>query len=447
MTVFSELADFVSGVSYSTIRRETVECLKMHILDTIGVMLVGPQTAEGIEVGKLLAKLEGQGNVPVIGFSTRASLLPSIVAECAATRCAEVDDIHLQSCTTPGSVIIPAALSLASAGHFPDPKDFLVAVTVGYDLLIRLGIALGGPTALYKGIWPTCFAAALGSSTVAARALRLSGQQTKDAISTAFMMSTGLRSMGASSRGMQLGVAAQSGIIAAFSAGEGLVGDDTLLDRSSGRIYGLKISPEKLVEGLGQRFLVDETGMKPYPTARQALPAIEAFREILNTHQVDPESISAITVRVPRPFAAMINRPKLPDNRLESIVSVQYQIALAAFDPEKLLDVKRQRLPRDSKVEALIRKIRVKPSRELERHYPSVWPARVEVRTGQGRHSCEMLHPKGDARNSFTWDEVTSKFRRLAKAASGKLVTDQIAISVRNLDVSTSPDHLLDHLK
>jgi len=35
---------------------------------------------------------------------------------CACARLTEADDIHLTSCTTPGSVVVPTALHLASAG-------------------------------------------------------------------------------------------------------------------------------------------------------------------------------------------------------------------------------------------------------------------------------------------------------------------------------------------
>ena len=35
--------------------------------------------------------------------------------------------------------------------------------------MVRLGLAIGGPTVLYRGIWPTYFAAPFGVAAVAAR--------------------------------------------------------------------------------------------------------------------------------------------------------------------------------------------------------------------------------------------------------------------------------------
>ena len=39
--------------------------------------------------------------------------------------------------------------------------------------MIRLGVAIDGPSVLYRGIWPTYFAAPFGVAAVAARLMRL----------------------------------------------------------------------------------------------------------------------------------------------------------------------------------------------------------------------------------------------------------------------------------
>lgn len=446
MTTIAKLSDFISGATFDTLPQETTDHVKLHILDTVGAMLVGAQTLEGVAIGRLVAKFAIQGNIPVIGYSIRTALLPAIIAGCSATRCTEIDDIHLESCTTPGSVIAPTALSLVSAGYLIDPRDFLVAVVLGYELLIRFGIAINGPEVLYRGVWPTYLAAALGSATVTARALKLSSQHTASALATALTMSTGITSRvrsALSSRTLTLGIAAQNGVIAALSAQEEFAGDETLLDKKFGHFHSLIVSHEKLLNNLGQGFYIDQTGIKPYPTARQALSAVEAFREIMATNRINPESIQEVSVWVPGQFIAIIDHPDLPGNRRESVSSVQYQIALAACEPNRLLDVKRERLVKDECIRALIEKIHVKPSEELERDYPSVWPARVQIQADGRTYSGEMLHPKGDQHNKFSWDDVTSKFRWVVKPALNEVETEQVADLVRNLDASANLTNLL----
>ncbi len=38
----------------------------------------------------------------------------------------------------------------------------------GYEVMVRFGQAIDGPSVLYRGIWPTYFATPLGIATVAA---------------------------------------------------------------------------------------------------------------------------------------------------------------------------------------------------------------------------------------------------------------------------------------
>lgn len=449
MTAIDHIAGFISKFTFERLSAETVENVKIHLIDTLGAMLSGPQTLEGMAIGKLIPKLSSPDGIPVIGYPIRVPLLQAVMAECSATRCTEMDDIHLQSCTTPGSVIVPTALSLGYLGYLNLPSDFLVAITLGYEMLIRVGMAIDGPRILYQGIWPTYMGAVLGSATVSAKALKLDSQKTSHAIATALTMSTAvagrIRSV-LSSRWLTLGVAAQNGVISAFSSQEGFAGDNTLLDRNIGPFHGLMIYKEKLLDGLGQHFFIDQTSIKPYPVARQALSAVEAFQKMMATHKINPESIKKISVWVPGPFLSIIDHPEFPETRQASVVSVQYQIALAAFEPDRLYDVRREPLMKDDRVINLMAKIEVKPSEELECHYPSAWPARVEVKTEKQSYSSEMLYPKGDAQNKFNWDEVISKFRWVAKPVLGEIRVEQVIKSVQKIDSGDSLKPLLELL-
>src|SRR5208283_4469171 len=181
MTLIGRMAEVICRTHFDALSPKSVDNVKMHFIDSIGAMIAGGATREGRSVRELTKGLWPGGDMPVIGFPECSSRLPGLVATCAAARSTEVDDIHLGSCTTPGSVIVPAALAYASDA-LSDPRDFLVAVCLGYDALVRLGMAIDGAHALYRGIWPTYFAAAIGSATVASRALKLDTARTAHAL-------------------------------------------------------------------------------------------------------------------------------------------------------------------------------------------------------------------------------------------------------------------------
>ena len=79
-------------------------------------------------------------------------------------------------------------MTLAVALPNADVGDVAAAMLAGYEAMIRLGLALKGPNILYRGIWPTYFAAGFATAAVAARLMRLDEAQTAHALALALNM-------------------------------------------------------------------------------------------------------------------------------------------------------------------------------------------------------------------------------------------------------------------
>jgi 2-methylcitrate dehydratase PrpD len=441
MTTLNIISSFVADFSFEKLPARTLENVKMHILDTLGAMIIGRQNPEGKATDKLTQKLASPGTT---------SLTRSIINSCSSTRSTEIDDIHLESCTTMGSVIVPTAFSMADAGYVSDGRGLAVAVALGYDIAIRLGLAVNGATILARGVWPTFFAAPLGSATVGAKVLRLDSRGTLTALSTALAMTSGtiIRPQSdLSTRWLTVGMGAQNGIIGALAAREGFGGDETFSPDLSGQFLGLSFTPARMTEGLGQSFMIDETGMKPFPVARQALAAIDAFREIVAKNKIVPAAIERISVQVPEQLLPVINHPRLSGSRLQATSSVQYQIALAAIDPDGPVDFRHEQINTGAQVTAMMDKVKVEPLPELNSYYPLTWPARVSVTAGGQTYQKESLYPKGDHRNPMNWDEVKGKFKNAAGPAMGESSIAEIVHSIQNLESLGDLSRLLQVLR
>src|SRR5262249_60077204 len=98
-----------------------------------------------------------------------------LATRCALARLSEIDDIDLASMTTPGAIVVLGALTLAASRPAAAAGDVMAAMLAGYEAMTRLGRAIDGPTVLYRGIWPTHFAAPLRLAAVAARLVALDG--------------------------------------------------------------------------------------------------------------------------------------------------------------------------------------------------------------------------------------------------------------------------------
>jgi 2-methylcitrate dehydratase PrpD len=391
------LAEWIQSRDVTEVPLERFDRLKRHIADTVACRLAGATTNEGAAMSRH-------------GASIGDPISASVIVHCANARCTEVEDIHLASCTTPGSVVVSTVLALASAGQLRSLRECCSSALAGYEAMIRLGAAIDGPRILHRRVWPTHAAAAFGSAAAARRAYRLTVDQTVGALTTALAYGSGppvSGSLSSSSRWMTLGVAAANGELAARAARAGLLG--TAADEASPR----------LVRGLGRRYLFDEIGMKPFPTARQGLAAIQAVRDVAGAEQLRAEEVDEVVASVPEWQRRIVDRPKMPASRFESIVSLQYQIALALIAPDRLTDVVRTPVFSTPQLQRLMRNIRVTRARDLDARYPRAWPARVTI-AARGRRVVRLvMHPRGDARNAFTWDQVTAKFVALGTPAAG----------------------------
>src|ERR1700735_997384 len=87
--------------------------LGLHLLDTLGAWHAGTRTEDTQLVAKLTA--------PVFGFAAISqSPLDRVAQRVAIVRNTEIDDIHMASCTTIGSVVIPVAVTVAGVVGKPD---------------------------------------------------------------------------------------------------------------------------------------------------------------------------------------------------------------------------------------------------------------------------------------------------------------------------------------
>ena len=448
MALLDQLAEFIAHVSLKDLPSGTVADAKLHIFDSLGATLIGAANKEAEAHFHLMKKMnpaiEGPG-VPVPGFGFSMSLSSAVFLTCVATRLTEMDDIDIASCTTVGSVVVPSAFLLGLFAE-ADASSFMEGVVAGYEVMTRFAAAVNGAEIIYRGIWPTYLSGALTVAAIGSKIMGLTVEQTKNGLAIALSLTTGIAGRikgGLSSRWLTLGCAAQNGLAAAFAAESGFSGDTSILDAAFPSMYGLDLKPEVLLKGLGEEFQIDRVNLKPYCSARQMVASIEAFRRLLDTYSIQPEKIEEVQVSVPEQYSQMIDRSGFPEDRLGSITSVQYQLALAAFYEEDLYDSERNTLRDVEKVRTLMKKVRVTPSSSLTAIYPRKWPGKISLTVGGKRYEQEVLSPKGDADQPMTWDDVDRKLKLATRQMVEPKRIDRLRELVRELDETKRLDGLI----
>ena len=399
--------------------------LSLHLLDTLGAWHAGTRT----EDSRLLLNLAGgaSGLPAALGDDP----LDKIARRVAAIRNTEIDDIHMASCTTSGSVVVPVALTLAAALGNVGAASFARGLAAGYEAMTRLSLAVSGATILYRGVWPTYFTAPVSAAATAAPLLGLDAAKTADALALALSLSSGAPGGHgeASPRWILLGQAARAGVFAALAIAKGYRGDRTLLDGDwLQRTHGIACDPAPLVapgEGEGA---IAAISYKPYCAAKQATAAIDGFRQLLDG--VSPGEIAGVRVAVPPSYAGMIGHRNAAKGRIERITSAAYQLALAAYRPEMLDDVVRPDLSREPAIAAFMPRVEVTADAELAPYFPKLYPARIEISLANGRKATTLVTDAlGDPARSLGESDVRAKYHRLADPVIGKSAAESLAAS------------------
>jgi 2-methylcitrate dehydratase PrpD len=414
---------------------------RLHLADTVGAWIAASGTPEGRALRRLAANREhGQAN------PLGERMLDSVALNCALARLSEIDDIHLSSGTTPGALVVPAALTIGgSLGR--GGMAIAEAIAVGYDAMARLGAAFKGPWILYRGIWPTYFAAPFAVAAVAARLLDLTEQQAAHALGIAIGLASpavGRQSGAAMSRWFAIGHAARSGVSAALSAQAGFTADLRIFEGDMfASVYNLSPDLAALVDALDERPVLPEVSFKPWCAARQTMAASQAVMEIA-ADGVSAAEMKELVVSVPSLYLRMVDHGIVPGDRASHLTSVSYQMALAALAPDAMLEVEQapDRVP--GEIRAFMERIAVRADDELLRHYPGSWPARLEITTPGGRRERLVIHVPGDPQRPFDESQIAEKFRRVSAALLGERAADGLLrFSLAALDEDGGPQNLL----
>jgi 2-methylcitrate dehydratase PrpD len=416
----------------------------MHLVDTVGAWIASTRTAEGLALLRFRAAMRASkqaGDDPALDLATR----------CALARLSEIDDIHLASMITPSAVVIPGALTLAQTMPAATADDVMGAILAGIEAMTRLGRAIDGPAILYRGVWPTYFAAPFGIAAAAARLFRLDEQATGNALALALTLAApgvGHHNAATTSRWFALGHAARNGLAAALAARQGFTSDRSLVEgQFLPAVYGVTPDLAALTDGLGERIALTEVSFKPWCAARQTMAAIQALKESIEAG-VAPATMREITVSVLPPHLKMVDHGVVAGDRASHLTSLQYCMAVAALAPDLAFDLQQAPSQLPPAVRDFMAKIRVEADEGLLADYPRSWPARVRIAAaGSAQHERMVTHVPGDPARAFDRARVHEKVLRFAEPVLGAEAAERVLARCRAALATGEFTPLLDEIE
>lgn len=382
------------------------------VLDTVACVIGG----QAMPPGKILLDwFEGRGD------AGRNAFLASGLAHIL-----EIDDLHRDSVTHPGAVVIPSAWYLARQ-RGASGREFLTAVLHGYEAMTRVGMAVG--PAHYKVWHNTATCGPFGAATACATLLGLDDEQTAWALGNAGTQSCGLWQFlpdGAMSKHLHTAHAAEAGYVAATLAARGFTGPVHILEGEQGFFRALcpDAIPGALLADPEGPWQLRRTSLKPWPCCRHVHPAIDAALEVHAA--LNGERPAAVEVHTYRAALDVCDRPA-PDSLYTAKFSLQHCVNVALADGHVDFDSfdEHQR----SRLAAAARTTSLGVSPEFEAGYPGRWGAAVYATLASGK-VLSASHPdcKGDPEAPLSPAEIVAKARMVMRqgGAEGDTLIEQM---------------------
>ena len=180
MGITQELAGYCSHMRFNDLSDEVIDCAKYRFLDWISVAFRGSIEDPSQTAFRFIREMEkGQG--VIVGTRQKAPYLYSALANGTSSHSIEMDDVNNESSLHPGVVVFPSALAVGEMAG-TSGKRFILAVVLGYEVMIRLGTALGPENSYQRGFHPTGTCGAFGSSVASSKILGLQEKEILNAL-------------------------------------------------------------------------------------------------------------------------------------------------------------------------------------------------------------------------------------------------------------------------
>ena len=444
MGITQELAKYCSGLKFRQLPEEVIDRVKYFFLDFIGVACRGSREDSSQSMYRFVREMDrGAKNGVLIGTKERAPYLYAALANGTSSHAIEMDDVNNEASLHPGVVIFPSALATCEMVSATG-KSFIEAVVLGYEVMIRLGKALGPENSYRRGFHPTATCGTFGSSVVASKIMGFKEEKMTSAMGIAGSQAAGSMeylAQGAWTKRFHAGWAAHSGMIAAHLARKGFRGPTSIIEGRDGFLhaYSNGADSSKVLEGIGSGFEILHTSIKPYACCRYMQPPIDGILKIVKENDLQPDQVTKVKLGLLRAGAPLIAEPKENKYNPQSIVDAQFSMPFGAavallyrraglneFHPSKI---------RSEEVRQMMKQVEYFVDLDLDRTFPKQWGATAEILTKDGkRYFTKIEYPKGDPENPLSWEEMIEKFHDLSSRVLTRGRRSKIVDQVRRLE-------------
>jgi len=349
MLIEHKLTDFVCQLQAKDVRESAQRILRLMVLAVSGTAVAG-SAEDGIAgLRDLLREAGGSPQATTLVFGDK---LPAhAAAQFNGTMCRALDYCDAMAPGPHiGSALFPAALAAAELAGGCSGAEFMAALAVGAELSSRFNLS----EAQYDGFDPTGIAVVFSAAAAASRILKLTPEQTLNALALAFNRCGGsFQSHVDGSLGVRVvqGWVAEAGVQCAQLAQRGLTGPANFLTGHYGyaHLYGRgTLDVEAIGNGLGEEWLLHRVVFKKYPSCGVTQGVTELALSMV-AEGLQADDVRSAVVRLPPYAHRLVGKAFEPgaNPRVDAQFNAGYCVAnalmrrsskLAHFAPDQVND-------------------------------------------------------------------------------------------------------------
>lgn len=438
MTHAEELAAFVVRASYDDLSEAARQQLKIRVLDGLGCAIAALQ-GEPIRLLKAqIEEFDGAKHCTLIGGG-KAAPDRSALYNSALVRYLDFNDSYLAKGETCHPSDNLGAMLAASEYAKQSGQKLLIALSVAYQVQCRLSDVAPVRAKGFDHATQGSYAVAAGVS----KALGLDEVRTANAIAICGTAFNALRvsRTGALShwKGLAYPNTAFSCTHATFLAMRGITGPLEVFEGNKGFMDSIagKFKINWSEEDLER---VTQTILKRYNAEIHSQSVLEGILELKKEYGLAGEEVARVEIEI---FDVAYNiigggeegNKNIVRTKEEADHSLPYLVAVAILDGQVMPEQYRPVRIQSQDVQALLRKVTVKPSSDYSRRFPDEMPCRITLTLRDGRRIAKEKHDyEGFRTRPMSWERAIEKFERLAAPYTERSLCREIVNAVSNLE-------------
>ena len=417
LSATQSLARFITESRFEALPEALRHEGRRSILNHIGCALGVARDPAVVTALEIMRESSGKSVASVYGQREKLGVMEAAFVNAIASNLLDYDDTHLRTVIHPSAPVAPAVFALAEETGATG-AEVLHAFLLGGEVACRIGNAVS-PGHYARGWHITASTGVFGAAAAAARLLRLSAEQTADALGIAASQSGSIvENLATAAKNIGVGNAARNGILAARFAARGYRAAPLSIEGPLGwaRAMGDEAQVKEITEGLGQRWEIARNTYKPYAAGIVFHAVIDACLELRETLGAMVAQIARVTVAGDALLLARGDR--VVRNERDTRVSIHHCAGIAlALGRADVADFEMPAV-QDTELAALRAKVVAECDASLPRG-----AARVTIALANGStHQAYVEHPRGSAERPLSDAELAAKYR--ANAVLGGMTSD-----------------------